>query len=77
MIVSQVYIGGKEVDTVIDISIGKKKLSRYSCVDIILRYIVIGACAIQFLHYAPLYRNTQHYATLNCRIKTRKCAGVT
>ena len=37
----------------------------------------MGACAIQFLHYAPLYRNTQHYATLNCRIKTRNCGGVT
>ena len=23
------------------------------------------------------YRNTHHYDTLNCRIKTRKCAGVT
>ena len=39
--------------------------------------IVIGACAVQLLHYAVLYRNIQHYATLNCRIKTRKCAGVT
>ena len=39
--------------------------------------IVIDACAVQFLHYAPLYRNTQHYITLNCRIKMRKCAEVT
>ena len=31
-----------------------------------LRCIVIGACAVQFLHYVPLYRNTQYYATLNC-----------
>ena len=34
------------------------------------RRIVIGTCAVQFLHYAPLFRNTQHYATLNYRIKT-------
>ena len=34
-----------------------------------LRCIVKGACAVQFLHYVPLYRNTQHYATLNCSIK--------
>ena len=33
--------------------------------------IVIGARAVQFLHYVPLYRNTQHYTTLNCSIKTR------
>ena len=37
---------------------------------ITLRCIVIGACAVQFLHYVPLYRNTQHYATLNCSVKT-------
>ena len=36
---------------------------------IMLRCIVIGACAVQFLHYVPLYRNTQLYATLNCSIK--------
>ena len=34
-----------------------------------LRCIVIGACAVRFLHYIPLYRNTQHYATLNCSVK--------
>ena len=39
--------------------------------------IVIGACAVQFLHYVPLYRNAKHYATLNCSIKTRLCAGGT
>ena len=44
---------------------------------IMLHCIVIGACAVQFLYYVPLYRNTQHYATLNCRIKTRLCAGGT
>ena len=27
-----------------------------------------------FLHYVPLYRNTQHYATLNCSVKMRLCA---
>ena len=37
--------------------------------NIMLRCIVIGACAVQFLHYVPLYRNTQHYATLYCSIK--------
>ena len=36
---------------------------------ITLRCIVIGTCAVQFLHYIPLYRNTQHYATLNCSAK--------
>ena len=36
---------------------------------ITLRYTVIGTCAVQFLHYLPLYRNTQHYATLNCSVK--------
>ena len=44
---------------------------------ITLRCIVIGACAVQFLHYVPLYRNTQHYATLYCSIKTRLCSGGT
>ena len=29
---------------------------------ITLRCIVIGVCAVQFLHYIPLYRNIQHYA---------------
>ena len=33
---------------------------------ITLRCMVIGACAVQFLHYIPVYRNTQDYATLNC-----------
>ena len=42
-----------------------------------LHCIVIGACAVQFSHYVPLYRNTQHYTTLNCSIKTRLCAGGT
>ena len=44
---------------------------------IMLSCIIIGACAVQFLHCVPLYRNTQHYATLNCSIKTRLCAGGT
>ena len=35
----------------------------------ISKVILIGACAVQFLHYAPLYRNTQHNATLNGRKK--------
>ena len=35
-----------------------------------LRCIVIGAFAGQFLYYVPLYRHTQHYATINCSIKT-------
>ena len=34
-----------------------------------LSCMVIGACAFRFLHYIPLYRNTQHYATLNCSVK--------
>ena len=29
------------------------------------------------LHYIPLYRNAQHYATLNCSGKTRLRAGGT
>ena len=45
----------------------------YTNKKIMLRCIVIGACAVQFLHYVPLYRNTQYYATLNCSIKTRLC----
>ena len=36
---------------------------------ILLRCIVIVACAVQFLHYVPLYRNTQHYATFDCSVK--------
>ena len=44
---------------------------------IMLCCIVIGACAVQFLHYVTLYRNIQHYATLNCSIKSRLCAGGT
>ena len=32
---------------------------------ITLRCIVIGTCAVQFLHYIPLYRNTQHYASVS------------
>ena len=44
---------------------------------IMLRCIVIGAYAVQFLLYVHLYRNTQHYATLKCSIKTRLCAGDT
>ena len=44
---------------------------------ILLRCIVIGACAVQFLHYVPLYHNTQHYTNLNCSLKTRSCAGGT
>ena len=44
----------------------KKKTKK----KITLRCMVIGTRAVQFLHYIPLYRNTQHYATLNCSIKT-------
>ena len=44
---------------------------------ITLRCFVISACAVPFLHYVPLYRNTQYSATLNCSIKTRLCAGGT
>ena len=36
---------------------------------ITLHCMVIGTCAVQFLRYIPLYRNTQHYATLNCSVK--------
>ena len=54
----------------------KENLSRFSCVDINLCYVVIDASTVRFLHYTPLYGNTQYYATLNCRIETRKCAGV-
>ena len=35
-----------------------------------LRCMAIGACAVLFLHYIPLYRNTKHYATLKCNVKT-------
>ena len=52
----------------------KKKKNRKK---IMLRSIAIGACAVQFLHYVPLYRNPQHYATLKYSIKTRLCAGDT
>ena len=44
---------------------------------VMLRCIVIGTCAVKFLHYVSLYRNTQHYTTLNCSIKTRLCTGGT
>ena len=44
----------------------KKKKNK----KITLRCIVIGARAVQFLHYIPLYRNTQHYATLNYGVKS-------
>ena len=44
---------------------------------ITLRCMVIGTCAVQFLHYIPLYRNTQHYATHNCSVKTSLHAGCT
>ena len=39
--------------------------------------MVIGACVIQFLNYISLYRNTQHYATLSCSVKTSLRAGGT
>ena len=39
--------------------------------------MVIGTCAVQFLHYIPLYRNTQNYSTLNCSVKTSLRAGGT
>ena len=39
--------------------------------------MAIRACTVQFLHYIPLYRNTQHYATLNCSVKTCLRAGGT
>ena len=42
-----------------------------------LRCIVIGTCALQFLHYVLLYRNTQHYVTLNCSVKPSLRAGGT
>ena len=45
----------------------KKKTNKK---NITLRCMVIGTRAVQFLHYIPLYRNTQHYATLNCSVKT-------
>ena len=44
---------------------------------IMLRCMVIGACAVQFLHYIRLYSNTKHYATLNCSVKTSLRAGGT
>ena len=44
---------------------------------ITLRCMVIGKCAVEFLHYIPLYRNTQHCATLNCSVKTRLRVGGT
>ena len=42
---------------------------------ITLRCMVIGTCAVQFLRYFPLYRNTQHYATLTCSVKMSLRAG--
>ena len=44
---------------------------------ITLRCMVIGTCAVQFLHYISLYRSTQDYATLNCSVKTSLRAGGT
>ena len=44
---------------------------------ITLRCIVIGAYAVQFLHCIPVYRNIQHYATLNCSTKTSLRSGGT
>ena len=44
---------------------------------ITLRCVVIGTCAVQFLHYIPLFRNTQYYATLNCSVKASLRAGGT
>ena len=50
---------------------------------ITLRCMVTGTCAVQFLHYIPLYRITQHYATLNFSVQTSLyslyslCAGGT
>ena len=41
------------------------------------RCMVIGACAVRFLHYIPLYRNTQHYASLNSSVKMSLRAGGT
>ena len=46
-------------------------------VKITLRCMVIGTCTVQFLHHINLYRNTQHYATLNCSVKTSLRAGST
>ena len=37
--------------------------------------MVIGACAVKFLHYIPLFRNTPHHATLNCSVETSLRAG--
>ena len=45
--------------------------------NIMLRCMAIGACAVQFLHYIRLYRKTQHYATLNCRVNMSLRAGGT
>ena len=44
---------------------------------ITLRCMVIGTCAVQCLHYIPLYLNTQHYTTLNCSVKSSLRAGGT
>ena len=44
---------------------------------ITLRCMDVGTCAVQFLHYSPLYRNTQHYATLNWSVKPSLRAGGT
>ena len=38
---------------------------------------VVGACTVEFLHYVLLYRNTKHYATLNCSLKTLLSGGCT
>ena len=47
----------------------KKKKKKKNKKKITLRCMVIGACAVQFLHYIPLYRNTKHHAILNCSAK--------
>ena len=39
--------------------------------------MVIGTCAVQFLHYIPVYRNTKHYVTLNCSVGTSLRTGGT
>ena len=44
---------------------------------IVLRCMAIGACAVQFLHFISLSRNTQHCATLNSSEKTSLRAGGT
>ena len=56
------------------LSVGSQRCTKKK---ITLRCMVIGTCAVQFLHEIPLYRNTQHYATLNCSVKASLRVGGT